>query len=327
MLLRMRRSTLSSVVWLALLALVALVLMARREPFEDRVQAAVIGGTPANVDRYPWFCEVQGGNCGGALIAPSVVLTAAHCQLKAGDVVHIGVNREQITRELGRFVAASNFPHDMKLWTPDQIAQYMQFLTEVTSQHSEVRKAAKVIVHPRYVLPLFDLAIVILDKPSTKTPVKLATSLPTLGQPMTLLGQGMQNRFDPQTGKVVGTLSNNVQLMKTTLRYATRQKTIALLRQLKGKSALPDADIKLVAHPSVLAGVSARGKSGCHGDSGGPLIIEKGPGRDELVGIVSFGPDGCNFYNTGQFFFSFFANVPYFNSWIRQNAGALYQGG
>lgn len=38
---------------------------------------AVVGGTPANPEDYPWFTDI--GSCGGMLVAPDRVLTAGHC--------------------------------------------------------------------------------------------------------------------------------------------------------------------------------------------------------------------------------------------------------
>src|SRR5215207_4210372 len=38
---------------------------------------AVVGGTPARASAHPWFAKLP--LCGGALIAPDRVATAAHC--------------------------------------------------------------------------------------------------------------------------------------------------------------------------------------------------------------------------------------------------------
>lgn len=45
----------------------------------------IVGGSPANPTQFPWQASViscnnyECGNCGGSLISPKVILTAAHC--------------------------------------------------------------------------------------------------------------------------------------------------------------------------------------------------------------------------------------------------------
>jgi secreted trypsin-like serine protease len=44
-------------------------------------QTRLFGGENATAGRYPYFVRLVGaGQCGGALIAPDVVVTAAHCE-------------------------------------------------------------------------------------------------------------------------------------------------------------------------------------------------------------------------------------------------------
>lgn len=43
----------------------------------------IIGGSPAPANEYPWYALVLGGAggfCGGSLVAPDIVLSAAHCE-------------------------------------------------------------------------------------------------------------------------------------------------------------------------------------------------------------------------------------------------------
>jgi secreted trypsin-like serine protease len=44
-------------------------------------QTRLFGGENATAGRYPYFVRLVGaGQCGGALIAPDIVVTAAHCE-------------------------------------------------------------------------------------------------------------------------------------------------------------------------------------------------------------------------------------------------------
>ena len=39
----------------------------------------VIGGSDAKFDKYPWFVQLGSNSCGGSLVSPEFILTAAHC--------------------------------------------------------------------------------------------------------------------------------------------------------------------------------------------------------------------------------------------------------
>lgn len=106
----------------ALLALVAVVPACQSEP-TDQVRtetSAIIGGVPATAGQYPQVVAVlNNGLCTGTLIAPNLVLTAAHCvhprTLGLGSQQQVTANTQVSLDDLnvtggpaGRRIAASN---------------------------------------------------------------------------------------------------------------------------------------------------------------------------------------------------------------------------
>lgn len=75
-------------------------------------QTRIIGGEEADVDRYSYAVSLQdyiGHFCGGSLIAPDVVLSAAHCQGGSYDVV---IGRHDLTDNDGEVIGMKEeLPH------------------------------------------------------------------------------------------------------------------------------------------------------------------------------------------------------------------------
>lgn len=222
----------------------------------DEVFSKIIGGTPADIEAYPFlaslrvpeglqntFGEDVGGRhyCAGSLIAENVLLTAAHC-----------VEWEVLSQPSVRFN-----------------------LSTVNSTDYNSYNTIKTILHPDYEKRpdgshAFDAALLVLDgKPNVRT-IRWYVHDHCFKE-NALCGDG----------KVVGwgltdegnSSSGSEQLLEVDVPLVSRQKCMELL---------PNSSIN---EAMVCAGEG--GRDGCQGDSGGPLLL-----ASRIAGIVSWGI-GC----------------------------------
>lgn len=191
----------------------------------------------------------QRASCGGALVAPTKVLTAAHC----------------VARPAGKQAAPE--------------IEYHIGARVLSGDPGRVAGVAGVAVHPRYrLLPspeqpdnpvassaAHDLAVVTLDRPIHGVPtLPISTAAPETGTFAVLYGHGIT---EPRSG------SSDV-----LRRGAYRLRTDA--RCARETPAAVDEE-------SVLCARGPRAEA-CVGDSGGPLVTWR-HGRPELIGVFSYG--------------------------------------
>jgi len=124
-------------------------------------QPRIVGGTTADADAYPWmvgitrtgFDSESGNFCGGSLIAPRWVLTAAHCVDDATP--------NEIYAVIGR--------------------------ADLRGTEGETRKIDRIVVHPDYGrTDVPDIALLRLSTASSKQPVSLVPAGSGLASPGTL---------------------------------------------------------------------------------------------------------------------------------------------
>jgi secreted trypsin-like serine protease len=221
-----------------------------------RAHSSIVGGGPANPTDWPFVVTLYRKNrlhCGGSLITPTKVLTAAHCVE--------GFNLSNFAVIVGR---------------PD---------LKNTSAGVSIAIAAGA-THPDFATTgMHDMAVLTLAQPTNTTPVTLATqtendTFTVVGSQLSVAGWGAQNPLGFKLSPILKTTIEQIRNTKKCIRAYTKDifnpvTMICALGHRIPKFKRPPID-----------------SSACSGDSGGPLVANTSAGVRQ-VGIVSYGGAFC----------------------------------
>lgn len=223
----------------------------------------IVGGSIANEDQYPWTAAVYTGTspsggqfCGGTLVAPAVVVTAAHC----------------VNALLSN--TAADLPQDpFRMIDPVGLRlKVMVGSRHLSATRGEHRYVSRVNRHPSQSM---DIAVLQLESKVQTEPIGFLTSSsdPALDAPgvvATITGWGATSE-----GGSGSTLLRHAQVPII---------SDSNCRASYGSSMNPTYEI--------CAGYPQGGTDSCQGDSGGPLVVQRPNGSWVLAGATSWG-DGC----------------------------------
>lgn len=311
----MRRALLSSYIASVLLALAASE-PAQAQSIVDNLRGLapslatrVIGGEEAADGAWPWQVFIQvplikngrksSTGCGGSLIAPKWVLSAAHC------FVH------------------KNAAFDKS--RPIVVIEGLKRVHSGSKQEAEFETAheiAEIFVSPSYdpATSVSDIALLRLQeraKAATVTPL-VAADAALENPPVTAVVTGwgyMKEVEQLDDGTFVDTQTHLALESSAVLPKRLMQVEVPLV-DIDACNRMNQPTSRTIDARNICAGVPEGGKDSCQGDSGGPLVAKAGDGRWTQIGIVSWGK-GC-----GQAGFpGVYTRVSAYADWIKSVVG------
>jgi hypothetical protein len=243
------------------------------EPTETN-QPDIMGGREATPGAWPWQAALVNAD-----IANARVGQFCGGSLIAGDWV----------------LTAAHCVDDVRA---DEIAVVLgrHALSSTTGERIAVQE---IIIHPAYKWwgTGADLALLRLVQVSAQTPITVDAENSTLAE--TRAARATVTGW----GAMEGNFSGSDTLREVAIPLVARDICNA-----------PEAHAGRVTAEMLCAGYAKGGKGACYGDSGGPLMIPQSENAGWLqVGIVSWGPAGCD----RQDGYSIFTRVASFQPWIQ----------
>jgi len=217
--------------------------------------ASIIGGNSATIEQFSFLAFIEAGNahrgfsCTGTVVAPRVVLTAAHC---AEDI------------ETGGFTEPGEYAVATSVANPKQARAENVFSVSAVHVFPSFDPGA---IHG-------DAAVLILSRPTSAAPIALAgpedAPLYSGGAAVTVAGWGLTRAQNRQAPANMRSATMAVQTPS-----GCRRKTRGFYKEFS-----PSVQLCLLSPPANKSGT-------CFGDSGGPAIGQRPDGTMVELGVIS----------------------------------------
>ena len=280
------------------------------QPAGAVARCRIVGGECTTQQEWPWqtalyLRHADGSStftCGGSLIAPSWVLSAAHC----------------FGKETSDQPADWTVVDEIKTFTPFEIPH-----------DAAARKVKRIIRHEGYdpAAAANDIALLELAEPANARTIPLqlqASSAMESGRDATVTGWGMlrdiqakKNDKGEVTGFFDGTTDQPVDDPQQFIARDLRAASIPLVGVAQCARDYARVRNVRIDQRNLCAGLPEGGRDSCQGDSGGPLMTRAPDGVWTQIGVVSNGL-GC----ASAGYPGVYTRVSAFADWLQRNLAA-----
>ena len=270
----------------------------------------MVGAEPASITHWPGFAAIGAVSldgtdsvffCGGVLVDPTTVITAAHCldsTRRRADGTLVLKNSDYAGYRLAVLANEGDIRNDGPL-------------TRARVIRGDVYREGDTAYNPTTVAN--DIAYLVLERPLPGPYARLAGSdLANPGLPGHLLwAAGFGQLGETPSGQPIPVRAGGTTLAQsTTLRDAVLPRVEPDICDKAYDGAIDD-------RRQICTGWKRGGRDTCYGDSGGPLVAIGADNCPYVVGLTSFGSrEGCGAANA----FGVYTRVSHYRSWIASHA-------